>query len=109
MDENAQRRIGRNESLFRETNEAIERGHWPNEPGTRVRFRCECARLDCNAAVELTLAEYEYVRAEPHRFVLVPGHELPEVEDVISCTERYAVVEKRQAAAAEAAAEDPRH
>jgi hypothetical protein len=65
MDDETQRRAARNESLFRETNEAIERGHWPNEPDKLVRFRCECARLECSEAVSLTLAEYEQVRSGP--------------------------------------------
>lgn len=100
--------MGRNESLFRETNEAIERGQWPNEPDKLVRFRCECARMECSEAVLLTLAEYEQVRSEGRRFLVVPGHELPEIEFVVSSNDRYSVVEKRTAAGQEAEAEDPR-
>ena len=33
--------------------------------------------------VALTLAQYEAVRANPRRFVIVRGHELPEVEVVV--------------------------
>jgi hypothetical protein len=108
MDDETQRRAARNESLFRETNEAIERGHWPNEPDKLVRFRCECARLECSEAVSLTLAEYEQVRSGPRRFFVVPGHELREFETVLSSDGRYVVVEKQAAAGTAAAAEDPR-
>jgi hypothetical protein len=108
MDDDNQRLVARNESLFRETNEAIERGQWPNEPGKLVRFRCECARLECSDAVPLSLREYEEVRSSPRRFFVVPGHELPEAETVISSSDRYAVVEKRAAAGAAAEDEDPR-
>jgi hypothetical protein len=108
MDEATQRLAARNESLFRETNEAIERGQWPDEPAKLVRFRCECARLECGDAVPLTLGEYEQVRSSPRRFFVVPGHELPEVETVITSNERYAVVEKQAAAGEAAEAKYPR-
>jgi hypothetical protein len=108
VDDQMQRRLARNEVLFRDTNEAIVRGHFPDEPGKLVRFRCECSRLECGEAVPLTLAEYEQVRRSPKRFVLVPGHELPELETLISRGDRYAVVEKRDVAGATAVAEDPR-
>src|ERR1700753_2420305 len=108
MDEQEQARIARNEALFRDTNEAIERGQWGDPPGKLIRFRCECARLDCNEAVPLTVAEYEEVRKSPRRFVLIPGHEFTEVETVVSSNERYAVVEKIEVAGKVAAAEDPR-
>jgi hypothetical protein len=42
----------------------------------------------------LTFPEYEAVRADPHRFVLAPGHELPGVEVVIEATPGHVVVEK---------------
>jgi hypothetical protein len=103
MDEELERRIGRNESLFREVNEAIRRGLWPGEEGERVRFRCECAQLDCNEVITITAAEYERVRANPRRFLVINGHELPEFESVVESRPDYLVVEKRDAAGAEAA------
>jgi hypothetical protein len=65
MEEDAQRRVARNETLFREVNEAIERGQWPGEQDSPAAFRCECARLDCNELVSLTPREYERVRSRP--------------------------------------------
>ncbi len=58
--------------------------------------------------VALTLGEYEAVRANPRRFVIVRGHDLPEVEVVVEDHERYAVVEKVGAAGDEAERQDPR-
>lgn len=108
MNERVQRRVAANESAFREVNEAIERGLWPGEEGSLVAFRCECASLDCAQLLELTLEEYERVRAESRRFLLVRGHELPDVETVVQIHERYVVVEKRAVAGEEAEASDPR-
>ncbi len=108
MDEETQRRLADNEGLFRETNEAIERGQWPNEPEKLIRFRCECYRLICGEAVEASLEEYEQVRKFPRRFLVVDGHNLPEVEVVVDATDRFVVVEKTDAAGEVAAATDPR-
>lgn len=108
MDDEAERRLARNEILFRETNEAIERGQWPGSPLKQVRFRCECSHLDCGEAVEITLAEYEQVRSFPRRFLIVIGHEMPEIETVVSRAPGYLIVEKLDAAGQTAAANDPR-
>ena len=80
MDDVSNKRIGNNESLFRETNEGIERGLWPGEGDQPVPFRCECAWADCAEVVRLTPGEYERVGANPRRFVIVAGHEAPGAE-----------------------------
>lgn len=92
------RRIGRNEGLFREVNQAIMRGLWPESDRQLVAFRCECARLDCNTPVRVTVAEYEQVRAHPRRFLLAIGHEVPQAERVVSTHPAYVVVEKQREA-----------
>jgi hypothetical protein len=108
MDERLQRRVSANESVFREVNEAIERGLWQGEEGSLVAFRCECASLACDRMVDLTPIEYEHVRADPRRFLVLPGHELAIVERVVERHERYIVVEKQAKAGEAAEAADPR-
>ena len=101
-------RIAHNETLFRDVNERIEAGQWPMERGEPVAFRCECGTLRCNMLVELTLDDYERVRASPTHFVVVPGHEIPAVERVVAREETYVVVEKVGEAAEVAEETDPR-
>jgi hypothetical protein len=108
VNDEAERRLARNEVLFRETNEAIERGQWPSDPLKPVRFRCECSRLDCDQAVEITLVRYEQVRQFPRRFVVVTGHEVTEIETVVDHGDGHVIVEKRATAGETAAAADPR-
>lgn len=108
MDSDLQRRLASNETVFREVNEGIQRGQWPGEPAAPVRFRCECARLGCNLLVELTLTEYEEVRGNPRRFMMIDGHQVPELERVVGRYERYIVVEKLDQAGEFAAEENPR-
>jgi hypothetical protein len=105
MDSAGEERVARNEAAFRKVNEAIEQGRQTREG--LVGFVCECGRLGCNEIIELTLPEYEAVRADARRFAIRHGHEL-EVEQVIEMHERYAVVAKRGGAGEVAALTDPR-
>jgi hypothetical protein len=92
----AKDRIARNEALFRQVNERVNevsQAFAPVDP-TPTEFVCECGTPDCVETVLLTLQEYEQVRSLPARFVLVPGHVVPSVEEVVSRTDRYVVVEK---------------
>lgn len=89
----------------RRVNEAIERGA---KAAAAAVFVCECGNLGCNSTVELTIAAYEKVRSGFDRFLVVPGHELEDIEDVVERHEDYLVVAKRdrQAAALAAATDD---
>ena len=108
MEGKKQRRAAANEATIRDVNEGIERGQWPGEEDSPVGFRCECARLGCNQLVELTVREYEEIRANPRRFVVVPGHEYPDVETLVESRRGYLIVEKRDQAAKVAERHDPR-
>jgi hypothetical protein len=89
----------------RRVNEAIERG--AQGTGTAV-FVCECGNLGCSETVELTLDEYEGVRSGFERFLVVPGHQIEAIEDVVERHGAYLVVAKRdgEAAAMAYAADD---
>ena len=105
-----EQRLVENETMFREINERIEdiaASHGP-EDGHVYEFFCECSNRDCTLRVELTVAAYEGVRREAAQFVVAPGHELPEIEDVVARGPGFQVVRKRGGAALIAEAEDPR-
>lgn len=76
----------------RQVNEAIERG--TRAAGTAV-FVCECGHLGCNATVEMTVEEYERVRSGFDRFLVLRGHEIESIEDVVERHPQYLVVAKR--------------
>ncbi len=107
MDDALPVRLAANEVIFRQVNEGIERGQWPGEPEAPVGFRCECARLGCNMLITLTQPEYEQARAHPRRFVMVSGHEMPEIERVVAGGSEYVIVEKFGTAGEQAQVEDP--
>jgi hypothetical protein len=101
-------RLGANEAVFRQINEGIERGQWPGEEDEPVSFRCECARLGCNELIELSVNEYEAVRADARRFLVIPGHEQLDAERVVETHPGYLVVEKLTQAGTIAEETDPR-
>ncbi len=98
MEGKKQRHAAADDAAIRDVNEGIERGQWPGDEDEPVGFRCECGRLGCNQLVELTVREYEKVRARPRRFVVLPGHERPDVETVVAARPGYVIVEKRDQA-----------
>ena len=59
-----------------------------------VPFLCECADDSCLAAMALTLPQCRGVRSDEARFLIVPGHQTIDGEDVVTQNETFAVVEK---------------
>ena len=104
-----ERRLAENETIFRSVNERIEQLAGPQgNDGHIFEFLCECSNLDCTLRLPLTLAEYEAIRANPTVFVVAPGHDLPEIEEIISKTAAYQIVRKQGEAAELAVDRDPR-
>jgi hypothetical protein len=102
-------RIARNETIFRELNESLETHvHGGRSATDLAGFVCECGELDCEATVRLELSDYETTRRDPRQFVLVPGHELPDAEDVVRNGDGYIVVRKHEDAADVVEQTDPR-
>ena len=92
-----------NEGVFKAVNREIERASRDvGDPDLDVL--CECGQDDCRAVIAITVSEYDRVHGEPDRFVVLPGHETPELERVIERNDRYLVVDKT-GEAEEAAAE----
>jgi hypothetical protein len=105
-------RVAKNQSTFRRANEQIEQTAQDLADDLTVQhvpFLCECADASCTKIIQLTLAEYEDVRAGPRRFAVVPGHEVGVVDEhVISQNDRFTTVEKIGEAGRLVAASDPR-
>jgi hypothetical protein len=85
------------EALFRDVNERIAESA-ERFDAAETEFVCECADATCTHRVEATLAEYEEVREDPTTFMLAPGHEHGDIEQVVSDRDRFRIVEKVQEA-----------
>jgi hypothetical protein len=109
MDERA-RRIGENEALYRAVNERIED---LNDAfgllAETMAVICECGDLECSSQIELDIPTYERVRSDPAQFVVLPGHEIPDVEHIVERSDGFFVIKKDRGGPAELAeALDPR-
>jgi len=60
------------------------------------RIVCECSRRRCTDLLDVTVADYDAVRAHPTRLLVVSGHELASVQRVVTRTRRVAVVQEQQ-------------
>ena len=75
MDERQTRRA-RNESLFREVNERIDQVEKDFSLGSEAEFVCECDELGCTQRFEMSLSEYEHLRADPTTLGFYPDTSL---------------------------------
>ena len=89
-------RIARNESLFRASNREIERAS--QDAGDReeseIEVLCECGQEGCRELITVTISDYDKAHGQADRFIVVPGHDTPEIERVVELSERYLIVDK---------------
>jgi hypothetical protein len=91
-------RIARNEALLREVNERIYdvgEGLQVLPDNGVLDFRCECGHPECDVLVHMLASDYQRVRADNDRFVVVPGHEDAHIERIVERSKGYLVVDKR--------------
>lgn len=93
MDDSSARKAAKNEALTRSLNEGLARGEekWPSEHPT---FICECSDLSCVEEIALSLDDYCSIHEERQRFIVRPGHDVPEIETVVQERDGFNVVEK---------------
>lgn len=91
-------RLAQNQVLVREVNERLAEVAPSSDDGA-IDFLCECSRPECTETIALTMPEYDGVRSSPNLFVILPGHDLAEVDRVVETNGRFALVEKTFGAA----------
>ena len=100
-------RLARNEAMFRSVNERVEEFVQPGAE-EQIDFLCECGDSGCAEKVTLARREYEQVRAYSAQFAVYPGHEIPDIEEVVQRAEQFFVVRKHPHEAEIAEETDPR-
>ena len=93
MDER-EKRLAQNEALFREVNERVNSLVTDHSFAASYDYLCECSNSDCTFQIALGADEYEAVRADPRQFVVLPEHYVPEIENVVTESDRYWIVRK---------------
>lgn len=87
-------RAARNEEIFRSINARIEEGAERHGTAGPLPYHCEWSDASCLETVALVPADYEHVLRERYRFIVIPGHENPTIEQVVEQHATHLVVEK---------------
>jgi hypothetical protein len=81
--------------LFRSVNERIRE----LDDGWRAsdyEFVCECADEHCFASLGIDRDEFDRIAARPGMYVVAPGHEQPDVDEIVERHEQYMLVARRR-------------
>jgi len=104
----SERRMIENEVYFRQPNEKVARGFTElkslaeaenrtellaviDEP---VEFYCECSDENCRKRITLCPEEYLEQHRNSSQFIVLPGHNVVEIERIVESHKKYIVVEK---------------
>jgi hypothetical protein len=95
------RRLRQNEELMEELNRRIERmlgeirqDDDETDADAPIAFLCECSHLDCRERLHLEPSLFDRIHRDPEQFVLVSGHEVPDVERVVDQVGDFLIVRK---------------
>jgi hypothetical protein len=95
------RRMRENEELMEELNRRMERmleeireDDETADADDPIAFLCECSQLDCRERVRLEPSLFDRIHRDPDQFVLVPGHEVPDIERVVDQVGDVLIVRK---------------
>jgi len=104
-----EKRVGLNEAVFREVNERIENLAETFGVDSELDLVCECGDASCVERISMSHAAYEQLRSDARQFAVYPGHEKPDVEEVLDRRGAYALVLKNEGEAERIAEQtDPR-
>jgi hypothetical protein len=59
-----------------------------------IAFLCECSQVDCRERVHLEPSLFDRIHKDPEQFVLIPGHEIPDIERVVDQVGDFLIVRK---------------
>lgn len=95
MDNISPRRMVENEVIFRKVNQNVQQFLEDVNAGDKIiKFFCECSDEDCKKRIEMTPKEYKALHSNRREFIVIDGHETPEVEKIVKEYGNFNVVEK---------------
>lgn len=88
-------RAAQNELVFRTVNEQIVEisGRFASFLSD-IDVVCECANASCVGTIRLGASRFAEIRGAEADFIVLPGHERTDIEDVVERHEQYLVVRK---------------
>ncbi len=110
---NSERRQIENEMIFRNKNEKvaddlqaldamhIEDGNLDllTDEDLVLNFKCECSDENCILRIPMRVSIYQEIHTDRDVFVILPGHQVEAIEEIIKETKTYTVVRKNHTVA----------
>jgi hypothetical protein len=104
----SERRLVENEVFFRQPNTRMAEGfkdlektakevgakEWANATDKHFNFYCECSDENCRKKINLKPSEYLRIHKNSSQFVVLPGHNVADVERIVQSNDDWIVVEK---------------
>lgn len=104
----SERRLVENQLVFRQANEQVPkdldsikaaaesegRNSLVHKIDVPLHFYCECSDENCRKRIVMKSSQYKDLHQNNSQFVLVPGHDIPEIERIVQKSDDYIVVEK---------------
>ena len=93
-------RLAYNEKLLRTKNTAAKDGvkkFFHDDKSIKsapMEFACECSDLACHERIELSINAYEKIHQQANHFVIKKGHDIPDIEKIISKKSTYDIIKK---------------
>lgn len=111
MTDERTKKVARNQAMYRQVNERIEELNEAfDEMSGEFVVVCECADPMCAEQIALSRDAYERTRANSAQFILRPGHQAADIEDLVATEGDYVIVEKHEGEPASLAQKtDARH
>jgi hypothetical protein len=99
MDRLSERRLVENEVVFKKLNQRLQKTikamlDQVHTDEMELLFYCECSDLNCIERIKIPVETYETIHKRKDHFVLKAGHELPEIERIVSQVNDYVVAQK---------------
>ena len=85
------------QSVFRAANERLRERLQGLTLNGRMPVVCECSDQDCLEVADVVVEDYRRIRRDGN-FIVLPGHDLEELEDVVERYDGYDVVRKHASA-----------
>ncbi len=105
-----EKRMLENEAVFRERNNHLQ--SWFNkfkqlarketnsatslDVNKNLRFYCECSDENCHKRIKISQAAYQRIHKDAKSFVVLPGHEVTAIEDIVTESPSYSIVKKHK-------------
>lgn len=106
----SERRMAENEVFFRTHNEeaikgfedlealAKEHGHdsFIDHSDDPLHFYCECSSASCRQRILVAPSYYIKIHKKRDCFIVLPGHQNPNIEKVVSVEEAFIIIQKHK-------------